>query len=48
MIKKTKIEEGLKLILELLLFPKIEQDAFEIEKEVVLEEIAQSLSLIHI
>ena len=31
------------MILDLLLFPKIEQDAFEIEKEVVLEEIAQNI-----
>ncbi|WP_269624634.1 M16 family metallopeptidase [Prochlorococcus marinus] len=43
LVPPEKIEEGLKLILELLLFPKIEQDAFEIEKEVVLEEIAQNI-----
>ncbi len=43
LVPPEKIEEGLKLILELLLFPKIEQDAFEMEKEVVLEEIAQNI-----
>ncbi len=43
LVPPEKIEEGLKLILELLLFPKIQQDAFEIEKEVVLEEIAQNI-----
>ncbi len=43
LVPPEKIEEGLKLILELLLFPKIEQDAFEIEKKVVLEEIAQNI-----
>ena len=43
LVPPDKIEEGLKLILELLLFPKIEQDAFEMEKEVVLEEIAQNI-----
>ena len=43
LVPSEKIEEGLKLILELLLFPKIEQDAFEMEKEVVLEEIAQNI-----
>jgi len=43
LVPPEKIEEGLKLLLELLLFPKIEQDAFEIEKEVVLEEIAQNI-----
>ncbi len=37
------IEEGLRLLLELILFPEIEQDAFEMEKEVVLEEIAQTI-----
>ena len=41
LVPPEKIEEGLNLILELLLFPKIDKDAFEIEKEVVLEEIAQ-------
>ena len=41
LIPPEKVEEGLNLILELLLFPKIDKDAFEIEKEVVLEEIAQ-------
>ena len=43
LVPPEKIEEGLTLILELLLFPKIEQDAFEMEKEVVLEEIAQNI-----
>ena len=43
LVPPEKIEEGLKLILELILFPKIEQDAFEMEKEVVLEEIAQNI-----
>ncbi len=37
------IEEALNLLLELILFPEIEQDAFDIEKEVVLEEIAQNI-----
>ena len=40
-VPPEKVEQGLNLILELLLFPKIDKDAFEIEKEVVLEEIAQ-------
>ena len=43
LVPPEQIEEGLKLILELLLFPKIEREAFEIEKEVVLEEIAQNI-----
>ncbi len=43
LVPPEKIEEGLKLILELLLFPKIEKNAFEMEKEVVLEEIAQNI-----
>ena len=43
LVPPEKIEDGLKLILELLLFPKIEHDAFEIEKKVVLEEIAQNI-----
>ena len=43
LVPPEKTEEGLTLILELLLFPKIEQDAFEIEKKVVLEEIAQNI-----
>ena len=37
------IEEGLRLLLELILFPEIEKDAFNMEKEVVLEEIAQNI-----
>ena len=43
LVPPEKIEEGLNLILELLLFPEIEKEAFEIEKEVVLEEIAQNI-----
>ena len=43
LVPRKKLEEGLKLILELLLFPEIEQDAFKMEKEVVLEEIAQNI-----
>ena len=43
LVPPERIEEGLKLILELLLFPKIEKEAFEVEKEVVLEEIAQNI-----
>jgi len=37
------IEEALSLLLDLLLFPEIAQDAFDMEKEVVLEEIAQNI-----
>jgi len=36
-------EEALRLLLDLLLFPEIGQKAFDIEKEVVLEEIAQNI-----
>ena len=36
------LQEALSLLLELLLFPEIEKDAFDMEKEVVLEEIAQN------
>ncbi len=43
LVPPEKIEEGLNLLLELLLFPEIKQDDFEMEKEVVLEEIAQSI-----
>lgn len=43
LVPPEKIEEGLNLILELLLFPKIEKNAFEMEKKVVLEEIAQNI-----
>ena len=43
LVPPEKIEQGLNLILELLLFPKIEKAAFEVEKEVVLEEIAQNI-----
>ncbi len=37
------IEEALSLLLELLLFPKIDKASFDIEKEVVLEEITQNI-----
>ena len=37
------IEEALSLLLELILFPSIEKNAFDMEKEVVLEEIAQNI-----
>ena len=43
LVPPEKIEEGLNLILELILFPRIEPDAFEMEREVVLEEIAQNI-----
>jgi len=43
LIPPENTEEALKLLLELLLFPEIEQKAFEMEKEVVLEEIAQNI-----
>ena len=43
LVPPEKVEEGLNLILELLLSPQIDKDAFEIEKEVVLEEIAQTI-----
>ena len=43
LVPPEKVEEGLNLILELILFPKIEKEAFEMEKEVVLEEIAQNI-----
>ena len=36
-------EEALRLLMDLLLFPEIGQKAFDIEKEVVLEEIAQNI-----
>ena len=41
LVPPENIEEALNLLLELLLFPEIEQGAFEMEKEVVLEEISQ-------
>ena len=37
------LEKALTLLLELLMFPEIEQEAFDMEKEVVLEEIAQNI-----
>ncbi|MBW3041747.1 M16 family metallopeptidase [Prochlorococcus marinus] len=43
LVPPEKLEEALSLLLELLLFPKIEKEAFEMEKEVVLEEIAQNI-----
>tara|TARA_B100000700_G_scaffold316777_1_gene406922 strand:+ start:2048 stop:3286 length:1239 start_codon:yes stop_codon:yes gene_type:complete len=43
LIPSENIEEALTLLLDLLLFPQIEQDSFEIEKQVVLEEIAQTI-----
>ena len=43
LIPAEKIEEALNLLLELILFPEIEKDAFDIEKEVVLEEISQNI-----
>ena len=43
LVPPENIEEALNLLLELLLFPKIEEEAFEMENEVVLEEISQSI-----
>ena len=43
LVPPEKTEHALSLLLELLLFPEIEQNAFEMEKEVVLEEIAQAI-----
>ena len=43
LVPPEKVEEGLNLMLELLLFPRIDMKAFEVEKEVVLEEIAQNV-----
>ena len=43
LIAPEKIEKALNLLLELLLFPKIEDHSFEMEKEVVLEEISQNI-----
>ena len=43
LVAPEKIEEALNLLLELLLFPKIEEHSFEMEKEVVLEEISQNI-----
>ena len=42
LIPPEKLEEALKLLLDLLLFPEIKKEAFELEKQVVLEEIAQN------
>ena len=43
LVPPENIEEALNLLLELLLFPEIKKDAFQMEKEVVLEEIAQNI-----
>jgi len=43
LVPPENTEEALNLLLDLLLFPRIEQDAFETEKEVVLEEISQNI-----
>ena len=43
LIPPENTEEALNLLLELILFPEIEQDAFDMEKEVVLEEISQNI-----
>ena len=43
LVPSEYIEEALELLLDLLLFPEINFDAFEMEKEVVLEEIAQTI-----
>ena len=43
LVPPENIEEALNLLLELLLFPEIEQNAFQMEKEVVLEEISQNI-----
>ncbi len=42
LIPPQNLEEALKLLLDLLMFPQIKENAFEVEKQVVLEEIAQS------
>ncbi len=42
LIPPNNIKEAISLLLELISSPQINKDAFEIEKEVVLEEIAQS------
>ena len=43
LVPPENTEEALNLLLELLLFPKIGEKAFELEKEVVLEEISQNI-----
>ena len=43
LIPPENLEEALDLLLELVLFPEIEENAFVLEKEVVLEEIAQNI-----
>ena len=42
LIPPENVEQAIELLLDLLLFPEINKDAFEIEKQVVLEEIAQN------
>ena len=43
LVPQENTEEALNLLLELLLFPEIEKDAFEMEKKVVIEEISQNI-----
>ena len=43
LVPPENTEEAINLLLELILFPEIEKNAFEMEKEVVLEEISQSI-----
>ncbi len=43
LVPPEKTEDALNLLLELILFPEIKKEAFDIEKEVVLEEIAQNI-----
>ena len=43
LVPPENTEEALNLLLELLLFPEIEKDAFEMEKKVVIEEISQNI-----
>ena len=43
LVPPENTEEALNLLLELILFPEIRQEAFEMEKEVVLEEISQNI-----
>ena len=43
LVPSESTEEALNLLLELILFPEIKEYAFEMEKEVVLEEIAQNI-----
>ena len=43
LIPPENLKEALQLLLDLLLFPEINQDEFHIEKQVVLEEISQNI-----